>query len=155
MYRWWALLHIFGVAGFLLSHGVSVSVGMRLRKVRNREHVLALMRLSGSTITAMYASLAMLLAGGFGAAITGLYWGKKWITWAIVVLVLTTAAMLAMARPYYRRLNEKLRVRETGVPMASDEEIDEILSSSRPLIVAWIGYLGLGIILWLMVFKPS
>ena len=50
MYEWWVLLHLVGVFVFLLSHGVSVGVLLRLRRERDPAKVAALLELSGTSI---------------------------------------------------------------------------------------------------------
>jgi hypothetical protein len=39
-------------------------------------------------------------------------------------------------------------------PPVSAPELDGLLASSRPLLLAWMGVVGLAVILWLMVLKP-
>jgi hypothetical protein len=46
-------------------------------------------------------------------------------------------------------------MRESGVPRKSDEELDELLRSPLPMNNAAIGFAGLLVIMWLMIFKPG
>ena len=39
-------------------------------------------------------------------------------------------------------------------PVAGPEELEALLNSGRPMLVAAIGIGGLAILLWLMMFKP-
>ncbi|MBI2237674.1 MAG: DUF2269 family protein [Actinobacteria bacterium] len=153
--RWWAVLHIGGVVGFLLFHGVAVTVAFRLRKERDRERIGELLRSSGSSAIAMFVSLGVLVLGGVIAAIEELYWGQFWIWAAIVLVVLSIAEMSAVARPYYRRVRQAVEVRPSGVPRKSDEELDQLLRSPVPVVNTAIGFAVLLAIVYLMVFKPA
>ena len=81
MYQWWVFVHLAGVFGLLVSHGVSVAVTFRLRAERDPARAATLLEISSSTITAFYVSLAVLLLGGIVAAFDGGLWGYGWI-WA-------------------------------------------------------------------------
>jgi hypothetical protein len=156
MYRWWVLLHILGVAGFLTAHGVSMYVLYQVRAVDlDRGRILGLLSFSGSTTVPMYVSLLALLAGGVLAGISGGWFSYWWIWLSILVLVLTTAAMYAMAKPYFERLKAACEVRPSGVPRVSDEELRQILQGPSTNLIAGIGGAGLLIILYLMIFKPG
>lgn len=157
MYNWLKFLHILGVFAFLVAHGVSVAVAFRLRKERDRARIQSLLELSGATIVLLYVSLAFLTGFGFWAAINGPWWrlNRLWIWEALGILVFATVSMLAMARPYYKRLLEKTKYRASGAPMASDEELVQILRSPIPMVLAAIGFVSLGAILYVMIFKPG
>jgi hypothetical protein len=156
MYRWWVLLHILGVVGFLTAHGVSMYVLYQVRAVDlDRGRILGLLTFSGSTTVPMYVSLLALLVGGVLAGIAGGWFSYWWIWLSILVLVLTTAAMYAMAKPYFERLKAACEVRPSGVPRVSDEELRQILEGPSTNLIAAIGGLGLVIILYLMIFKPG
>jgi hypothetical protein len=156
MYQWWLLLHIVGVAGFLTAHGVSMYVLYQVRAVDlDRGRILGLLTFSGSTTMPMYVSLLLLLAGGVAAGISGQWFSYWWIWLSILVLLLTTAAMYLVAKPYFERLKAACEVRPSGVPRVSDEELRQILGGPSTNLVAAIGGVGLLIILYLMVFKPG
>jgi hypothetical protein len=155
LYRWWVFVHVVGVFGFLISHGVSVMVTFRLRRERDPSKVNDLLALSGSSIRAFYWSLGVLLVGGVVAGFEGHWWGQAWIWTAIALLVLTSLAMYAMARPFYRRVGVVARAVAGGSHAVTDDQLVSILRSRRPLSVAGIGFAGLAAILYLMMFKPS
>lgn len=154
MYRWLVFIHILGVAGFLLAHGVSTFVAIRIRGIREREKLQGLLELSGISIPFFYASLLLLLVGGIWAAFEGSLWSFGWIRWSLGILIVTMLAMYAIALPYYGGLRKKVQMRSSGNPVVSDEELDALLSSPRGLIVSAIGFIGLIAILYLMVMKP-
>ena len=63
--------------------------------------------------------------------------------------------MAALARPYFAKVKTACEVRPSGVPRHSDEELTEILTSSRAHAISLVGAVGLLAILYLMVFKPG
>jgi hypothetical protein len=154
--RWWLLLHLFGVFGFLLAHGVSVTVAFRIRKERDRVKIKDLISLSGSSVRLMYVSLVLLLAGAFAMTFQLHLWGATWIRLSLALLILTIIFMIGMASPYYKRVSEAVELRPSGVPRKSDEELEVILKSPVPVIVAGVGFFTLFVILYMMVFqKPA
>lgn len=155
MYQWWVFVHLVGVLAFLGAHGVSMSILFRLRKERDPRKVSDLLALSSSSSTAFYYALGLLLVGGIVAGFLGHWWGRAWIWAAIGVLVIVTVAMYAMARPYYRRVGFVARAMAEGSQAVTAEQFDEILRGPRPVTVAGIGIIGLLVILYLMVLKPT
>lgn len=153
-YNWWKFLHVAGVLAFVLFHGVSIVVALRLRKERDRARIAGLLQLSGSSVLGMYVGLGWLTVFGTVAGIEGGSWNDGWFWLAIVILVIVVAEMSAVARPYYQRVKEAVEVRPSGVPRKSDEELDEILRSRVGLANTWIGFGALVLIAWLMIFKP-
>jgi uncharacterized membrane protein len=153
-YNWWKFVHVAGVFGFLLAHGVSVTALFRLRKERDREKIRQLIQFSGSTIRLFYISLLVLLTGGIVAGLQGHWFSQQWIWEAIGVLVVVSVAMYVVARPYYRKIAEATELRPSGVPRVSDEDLALRLASPTPIVVAVLGFGGLLVILWLMIFKP-
>lgn len=153
-YNWWKFLHVIGVIAFVLFHGVSAVAGLRLRKERDRVRIATLLQFSGSSVKAMYVSLAWLVAFGVVAGIKGQYWNDGWFWISVAILVLVAAEMGAVARPYYQRVKEAVEVRPSGVPRRSDEELDLMLRSRVSLWSALVGFAALVVISWLMIFKP-
>jgi plastocyanin len=155
MYRWWVFVHVVGVFGFLISHGVSMYVTFELRGTRDPKRMVSLLELSGSSIRAFYWSFGVLLVGGVVAGFLGHWWSYAWIWTAIAILVLVSVAMTRMARPYYRRVGLVARALAGGSTAVSDEELTAIVRGPRPLVIAGIGFVGLLAILYLMMFQPS
>jgi uncharacterized membrane protein len=147
--------HLAGVFGFLLAHGVSVNVAFRIRKERDRVKIKDLIALSGSSVRLMYISLGLLLLGAFAMTFQVHLWGALWIRLSLGILIATVIFMIGMASPYYRRVSEAVELRPSGVPRKSDEELEAILKSPVPMIVAGVGFAALLVILYLMIFKPS
>lgn len=153
-YSWWKFFHVAGVIAFVLFHGVSMLAALRLRKERDRARIAMMLQFSGSSVIGMYVSLLWLIVFGVVAGVQGDWWNDGWFWISVVLLVLVTGEMSAVARPYYQRVKEAVEVRPSGVPRRSDEELEEILRSRVGLWNAVIGGAVLVVITWLMVYKP-
>jgi plastocyanin len=155
MYQWWVFVHLAGVFAFLAAHGVSMGVSFRLRKERDPGKVNDLLQFSASATQVFYVSLGVLVVGGIVAGFLGHWWGQGWIWGAIIVLVLATVAMMGMASPYYRRVRTISLAMAGGSTAVTPEQFDEVLRSGRSPAIAGIGIVALGLILYLMLFKPT
>ena len=149
-YGWWKFVHLLGAFGFLAAHGATAAVAMRLRTERAPDRVRALLDLSRSTRPWMYWSLLVLLVAGVVDGFLGHYWGAAWIWAALILLLLLIVAAFPLAVPYY------VRVRRAVAPGAEMEpdELDALLRSSRPIVIAVVETLGIMVVVWLMVLKP-
>ncbi len=154
-YNWWKLLHVLGVLAFVMYHGVSMTVALRLRKERDRTRIAELLQFSGSAVRGMYVSLAWLVVFGIVAGVkSGIYTHQGWFWVSLGTLVVVTGEMSGVARPYYQRLKEAVELRPSGVPRRSDEELDALLRSPITVVNAVIGFAALALIAYLMIFKP-
>jgi cytochrome bd-type quinol oxidase subunit 2 len=156
VYSLWVFLHVLSVAVFLTCHGGSMFVAYRIRQVGgDREKIADLLSFSGTTVRPMYVSLGALTLFGLIAGVQGKWFHYWWIWAAIVILVVTTGLMTAIARPYFKRITAACAVRPSGVPRASDEELQELLMGPTTNFVSAIGTVGLAAIIYLMVSKPG
>ncbi|MGH2724357.1 MAG: cupredoxin domain-containing protein [Actinomycetota bacterium] len=155
MYQWWVFVHLVGVFGFLVAHGVSVGVSFRLRAERDPGKIAALLDLSSRSIGPMWVSIGVLLAGGIVAGFQGSWWGYGWIWASIGVLVVVIVIMALLATRYYSRVRLVTGAMTGGSEAVSAEEFDRVLRSARPVTIAVVGFVGLGLILWMMIFKPT
>jgi plastocyanin len=155
VYNWLVFIHIAGVLGFLGAHGVSMSVSFRLRRERDAARVNELLAFSASSTQVMYVSLVVLLLAGIAAGFKGHWWGQAWIWISIAALVVATLVMYAVAKPYYTRVRLVAKARAGGSRAVSDEQWDSVLRSGRVDAVAAIGIIALGLILYMMIFKPT
>lgn len=153
-YTWWVFLHIAGVFGFLIAHGVSVGVAFRLRRERDPQRIMALLDLSNSSVTLLYISLLLLIGGGVVAGFVGDWWGDGWIWVSLGTLILTIVAMYVVASTYYRRLRTVVGAMADGSQAISEERLGEVLAGPRAWVLAAIGFGAILFILYLMLFKP-
>jgi hypothetical protein len=111
----------------------------------------ALLDASAATRGSTYTGMALLGTGGLVDAFLGHWWSAGWVWTSIAVFLAMAGILVALAIPYYRHL--RLAVARA----ASDgggEEIERLTASPVPLVILGVGVAGLGVVLWLMVFKP-
>jgi len=154
-YQWWVFAHLLGVFGFLSAHGVSMTVGFRLRKERDPAKVVELVQLSSASSRWFYVSFLVLVVSGIVAATVADLWSQFWVGASAVVLVAVAGVMLSVGKPYYRKVGVVARAKAGGSRAVTDQQFDELLRSRRADVVIWVGILGLAAILYLMLFKPT
>jgi hypothetical protein len=159
MYIWLVFLHVLGIFGFLIAHGASASVFFALKRERNMDRICLLLQLSSRAARIMGGSLLLLLVSGVIAGFIGRWWGRGWIWLSLILLI---ALFVSMSLFGTRILNE-IRM-GVGLPSAygqpprpewlSMEELDALRSHIHPVRLTLIGFGGLSVIAWLMMFKP-
>jgi len=150
MYLWWKYVHILGGLGFLAAHGATGAVALRLRKERDLPRIRALMDLSRSTRPWMYVSLLVLLVAGVVDGFKGGWWHDGWIWTALILLTLMLVAAFPLAVPYYIGVRRAVADGSAVTP----QELDALLLSPRPIVIAVVETAGIVVIVWLMVLKP-
>ncbi|MFZ0626542.1 MAG: hypothetical protein WAN34_08600 [Acidimicrobiia bacterium] len=155
-YNWLRYLHVASALAFIGIHGTSMVVLYVVRGETDRKRIEALMGFSAKTVLPMYISLAAVAGTGLwmGFEVTG-WFSRAWYWVALGLLILITALMFLVARPFGERILAACGIRPSGVPRRSDEELRQILHSQRTNVITGIGIVGLGLILYLMLFKPS
>ena len=161
MYQWMVFFHIVGVFIFLLGHGGSMFVALKLRNERSIERVRALLDLSTFSFGGMYIGLIALLTFGVVAGFQGHWWGRGWIWASIGLLVAMVVLMFPLGSMYYAKVRKAVGLPYYGMKKGTDlaeqvnlDEMASLLSSMRPYFLTAIGMGGLLGILWLMMFKP-
>jgi hypothetical protein len=161
---WLNLLHVLAVLAFVFVHGVSGILALRLRRERDRDRVIAMAELSGSTIGLGWLAILVLGVAGVLAGIAGGWWtsGQLWIWASVVVFVVVVGLMTPVASRYMGRVRAAVGLpgrdgRGRPIPATepvSDEELTRILSGNGPIWAAAIGIGGIVILTWLMMLKP-
>ncbi len=155
-YVWIKFFHIVAAVAFVGVHGTSIAVLYAIRNEQDRVRVDSMLGFSAKTVTAMYVSLAAVVATGawLGFARTRLF-EQAWYWWSLALLVLVALLMWLVAKPFGQQVRAATELRPSGTPRVSDEELAEILRSGRTHVIAAIGVIGLGAILYLMVLQPD
>jgi hypothetical protein len=155
MYSWFVFVHLVGVFGFLMAHGVATFVAFRVRAEKDVTALRTLLALSGRSGTTMNVSLLVLLAGGISAAIVA-HISRGWPLAALIVLIVVSGLMSAFPGRQLRKIRAAAgftgRIKVTG-----EAKLEELVASQavfNPWFSAVTGGAGLAIILWLMVLKP-
>lgn len=163
MYSWLVYVHVLAVLAFLLTHGASSIVAFRLRGQKDPAVARAWLELyvSGGVYGVLYGSLLVLLATGVVTAFMGKWWSHGWVWLSLLLLVGIIVGMFVIALRYFGKLRRALgmewfdgRRGRPAEPPAPDEEILAMLVKSPAITLAAIGFGGIAVILWLMMFKP-
>ena len=162
MYSWLVYIHVLATFAFLLAHGVSSVVALRLRRQRDPALARAWLQLnaSGGFVAVFYGSLLLLLITGIISGFMGDWWGQGWIWLSLALLIGIIVGMFFIGTRRYSRLRQALgmpwfdgrKEHPAGEP-ASIEEIHALLAGSPALALTVIGFGGIAVILWLMMFK--
>lgn len=148
LYRVIVFLHVISIFGFLLSHGVSVSMAFALKRERDPQKIRALLYLSGTSYPLMLSTLLTSILFGIIAGFQGHWWRFGWIWASIALLVVIFALMYTLGSKVYGAAREAAK--QTG----SDESLFAILEKSNPVLLTVIGYGGYAVIAWFMMAKP-
>jgi hypothetical protein len=161
---WLVLIHVLSVLAFVLLHGASATVAFRLRSEREPARIRALLELSTASLGGATAALLLILASGIVAGIVGGWWtsGMLWLWVSVALFIAVGVAMSVVAVPHLNAVRRAVglptRDDRPGEPVplvaVGDDELAAILMSRRPAVSAVIGLGGLGVITWLMQFKP-
>lgn len=137
-------------------HGASIVVLYVIRNETDRLRIESLLGFSSKTVTAMYVSLLTVVGTGLwlGFVVPG-YFSQLWYWLSLGLLALITLLMWLVARPFGKRILAACEIRPSGVPRKSDQELHQILKSQKTNVITAIGVVGLGLVLWLMVFRPA
>ena len=161
MYRWLVYIHILAVLIFLLAHGGSASVTLRLRRETDRSRIAALLDLSSASLGVMYLALLVLLVAGIILGFMGKWWSLGWIWTSLALLVLTSVGMYVRSSIPFNRVRQAAglpyfdgRRAQPAAPPASDEVVRAAAAAIRPVEAAAMGVVPIALILWLMMFKP-
>ena len=156
MYRLWVFVHLVGVVGFLVTHGVSMWALFAVRAVdEDRDRILDWCETSKRTTMPMYISFGLLLLGGVAAGIDGALFADWWLLGSLLLLLVLTALMSVVASPHMKRLREGCTRWADGTYTMSDDELRAALEGPATTITVASGSIGLLVILYLMVFKPG
>jgi hypothetical protein len=154
-------LHIAATFAFLLAHGASSSAAYALRGERNPERIRALLEMSGSSYKVMYPSLLVLLFSGIVAGFQGRWWRYGWIWTSLVLLIAIVVAMSVLGSRIFGEARKAsglpyFEKNKTQPPLEPrpQEEVEAILKRASPHLLTLIGFGGILVIAWLMMFKP-
>ncbi|HYH91590.1 MAG TPA: DUF2269 family protein [Candidatus Saccharimonadales bacterium] len=153
MYQALVLVHLVGVVVFALAHGVSIFAAFRVRGETDPKIVAAVLGMSKSAVLLLYVGLILLGIGGFGAAWQADLLLAPWAIASYVAIVIVFGVMMTVGTPYYVRVRSLVGPHGEGAP--DPEVLRQTLATRRPEVLVTVGSIGLLVILWLMVVKPS
>jgi cytochrome c biogenesis protein CcdA len=153
-------IHVAAAFAFVLAHGVSVFVSLRLRGERDTARLGALLDLSYFAVRIATLMLLVVVVSGVIASFVGDLWGRGWVWASLGILVVLWGWMSARGVLYFDAIRHALGKR--GVydgrtkpdPDPAPGQLEGLLSSSRPYELVVVGLVGLAAIIWLMIAKP-
>lgn len=164
LHSWLNLIHVLGVMAFILTHGFSGLLALKVRGERDRARIQVMVQLSSSVLVWSWVALAVVFFGGILAGIAGGWWtsGRLWIWVSLGVFVVVTVLMTPVASSYMESVRHAVglpsiqdqRKKLPAPQAASDEELARILDSNKPIWAAVIGLAGITVLTWLMMAKP-
>jgi len=155
-YQWIRFLHIASAISFAGIHGASIVVLYAIRNDGDRRRIESILGFSAKTVTAMYVSLVAVIGTGLWLGFeVSTFLHQAWYWISLTLLVVTSLLMWLVAKPFAKRVRSACEIRPSGVPRVSDEELAVILRSPRVHAITAIGVIGLGAVLYLMVFRPT
>ena len=101
-HSWLSLLHVLAVMAFLLTHGLSGLIALKVRGERDRARIQTMVQLSSSFLVWGWLALAVLFVAGIAAGIAGGWWtsGRLWIWASLAVFLGVTILMTPVASSY-------------------------------------------------------
>lgn len=161
LHSWFVFLHVAGLFGFLVFHGVSVGVVFRIRQERDVAALRTLLDLSRRSMTGMTILFLVWFIAGAMAGFSGNYWttGRLWLWVSLALTLAVVIAMTPMGRFYTDRVRKAVGVDPKTGAVAADFVADPnailvATASGRPMLLAAIGFGGLAVLTYLMMFKP-
>ena len=157
---WLVFAHVLGAFTFVLAHGVSMFVAVRIRMEPDHARVAALLDLSRSAVAIAAFAVLFLLFTGVAAGFVGDWWGQRWIWTSLAILILLWGYMSFRGTRYLDSVRHAVGSvgvydkKGTEPPPADPAAAAVLLASSRASELATVGGIGLIAILYLMVFKP-
>jgi lysylphosphatidylglycerol synthetase-like protein (DUF2156 family) len=153
--------HIIGVFLFLLAHGVSAAVMLRIRNEREPVALRTLLSLSRQSLNVMLIGFLIWFFAGILAGFSGNYWttGSYWIWASLAIALIVIIAMTPLGRIYLNRVREAVGIDPKTGAIDSAATIDgtalsSAIASGRPLLLASLGLGSVIVLSWLMMFKP-
>lgn len=153
MYQAMVLLHLVGVVVFAVAQGVSIFAAFRVRREADPRIVAAILGMSKSAVLVLYVGLLPLVVGGLGAAWQGGLLLAPWAIASYVVLIVVIGAMYGVATTYYVHVREL--VSRDGAEAPDPDTLRQTLDTRRLEVLTAVGGVGMLVLLWLMVIRPT
>jgi hypothetical protein len=157
VYPWLLFLHIGAVILFALAHGVHVVIMWRWREAEDPAFGLTLFNgLPGARLTRIF--LLAVVATGLLLAVLADSWGDLWMWLSLAVLAGIWLAMWRWGAGYFGLVQQAaeraVEERGGGTSGAALEAYRAARLGWQPRAMMAVGIGGLGLVLWLMIFKP-
>ena len=115
----------------------------------------------GNLFREMYLARLVMLLTGIALGFLGKWWGKGWIWLVLVLLFIEFFVMSSMATRRFTQLRKAVGLPyfegtklQPAVSPTSSDEITALIAAFKPIPIAVVGFGGLMLIMWLILFKP-
>lgn len=158
MYELVVFVHVASVLAFMLAHGVHVVAMWAFRGEPDPDRALTffndLPKVTGTRIL-----LSVTVGTGVLAGFMGSWWTSGWIWTSLAVLVVIWAAMWRYGGSFFGLVQgaAEAAIAARGTGSANPDTLaayDAARRSWQPIGMSVVGLGGVGVILWLMMFKP-
>ena len=158
MYNWLVFLHVFFALSLMLAHGVHAAVMLAFRNEKDPERSLTFFNVVPQLTLVRYLTVILGVPGLIAAFITP-WWRQGWVWASVVVFLIVSFVMYKYGTGYFELIlnaaNQAVGAKNGGGDVtAALKNYEEVRTSPHPIIVSFVGIVGLAIILWLMRFKP-
>ena len=162
-------VHVLSAFLFMFAHGASATVMFRLKKEREAARARALLELSESVSKWMTATSTLMFFSGvvLGIVLHALFadwlWKNYWFWTALVLLIVISVPMTFLGRVYFERVRKVVGLpfvesgkkgKQPAIAARSEDEIAKVVALGRPVELGAFGLVGIGVLLFLMMFKP-
>jgi hypothetical protein len=156
-YRWLLFLHVGSVLVFMLAHGVQVTAAWKMRWEADPAEIGSLFAPLPLTRWLRYTLLGVLITGVVLVAFLNI-WTSAWIWLSLGLLAVIWALMYVWGGAFLTAIEETCQAAVEAAGTSSEADARAAFDRARRswLVPAMtvVGLGGVGVILWLMIFKP-
>ena len=164
LYNWMLWLHILFAFLFFFVHGVSLATAFFLPKTKDASQMSVLLTIPNVTILPMGISMVVLLVTSIYMGNAAEWWSRGWWGASILVFFLMVIWMTWYSRKYYSPIRKELGMEymtgfaKHNLPLENKQvdmaEVEKLIAKTNPHLMATVGLVVLGLLLFLMRFKP-
>jgi hypothetical protein len=164
LYNWMLWLHILLSVIFFFIHGVSLVTSVYLPREKNIERMKLLLEIPEITIIPMAICMLGLLITSVYMGSAAQWWGRGWWGTSFLLFLGMIYWMGSYSRQYYSPIRKALGMMYmTGfstrnVPEEGKQvnmvEVEALIAKTNPRLLMILGLVVLGLLLFLMRFKP-
>jgi len=158
MYNWLVFLHVFFALIFMLVHGVHAAAMLAFRSEKDPERAMTFFNIVPNIRSVRWLMVAMGIPGIAASILTG-WWRQGWV-WASAVIFLAISFIMYRYGAGYFNLIQHAALgliaarKENANGEAALQKFEAARTAPHPVAVSIVGIVGLGIIVWLMRFRP-
>lgn len=158
MYNWIVYLHVASVFVFLVQHAAEIYVTYKLRQQKEPKSIFAVYDfLPANNSRNLRITYLVILLTGATAGFISTWWKQGWIWTALGVMLFLWYIMYRIGGSVYYEAVDQITERalkNKDYEASIDRFRQELRARKEPEILMTISIISMGIILWLMMFKP-